>query len=405
MSDGPLFAYRALRHAGEIKHDPAQLLAIEKLQSLHNQLKTHEPDYRGKGGLAERFGLFKKNRRNVSDVPNGLYIYGDVGRGKSLLMDLFMAEAPVDRKRRVHFHAFMQEVHGQLHAWRQRTRADTAAALPLGDSRKHGDPMPALADAIADQAWLLCFDEFHVSNIADAMILGRLFEALFERGVVVVATSNWPPDDLYKDGLQRDRFVPFIDLIKQKMDVHELAGESDHRLGRMAGITVYHTPLGPAAEEAMTQTFRRLSKGAPGTPEEIAVQGRTIAVPKAADGVGWFGFEDLCAKPLGPADYLAVARSYHTVMISGIPRLTPQQRNEARRFMTLIDSLYEHKCELICSADGAPHALYAAGDGAFEFLRTISRLVEMQSKDYMALEHDPDAVRGQVRPAGTAAAD
>lgn len=403
MSDGPLFDYRARRQAGDIKHDPAQVLAVEKLQALHNQLKTHEPDYRGRGGLAARFGWFKKSRRNVSDVPNGLYLYGSVGRGKSLLMDLFMAAAPVERKRRVHFHAFMQEVHGRLHDWRQATRADTAAALPLGDPRRHGDPMPSLADAIADNAWLLCFDEFHVSNIADAMILGRLFEALFERGVVVVATSNWSPGDLYKDGLQRDRFLPFIDLIRQKMDIHELTGDSDHRLGRMAGVTVYHTPLGRPAADAMAKAFRRLAKGAPGAPERLAVQGRTLPVPKAIDGVGWFGFADLCQAALGPADYLAVARTYHTVMLSDIPRMTPAQRNEARRFMTLVDSLYEHKCELICSADSPPHQLYPAGDGAFEFLRTISRLVEMQSKDYLALDHDPDAARAPVPAGGKAA--
>ena len=382
MSDGPLFAYRILRKSGEVKHDPAQLLALEKLQTLHHQLKTHEPDYKGQGGIAARFGFGKKNRRNLSQVPNGLYLYGDVGRGKSLLMDLFIQTAPVERKRRVHFHAFMQEIHSQLHQWRQQTKAQTGAALPFGDSRKHSDPIPDLADHVADTAWLLCFDEFHVTNIADAMILGRLFEALFERGVVVVATSNWPPDDLYKDGLQHDRFLPFIALIKQKMDIHQLTGQADHRLGRPAGLPVWYTPLGEKSEEQMRLAFQHLAGGSRGEPTQITIQGRQIAIPSAASGICWFHFHDLCSAALGAVDYLTIAEQFETVLLSGIPRLTPDQCNEARRFMILIDTLYEQRRALVCSAAAAPHALYTAGDGAFEFLRTISRLVEMQSSDY-----------------------
>jgi cell division protein ZapE len=377
MPNGPLSLYRSRRGTGTLKADAAQEYAAERLQSLFQALREYKPAM-GRVGWRARFGL----TRRPDPAPQGLYIYGDVGRGKSMLMDLFYETAPVENKRRVHFHAFMIEVHERLHQHRQ------AAKEADGGGKKNGDEsIPDLARAIADEAWLLCFDEFHVTDIADAMILGRLFTALFDLGVVVVATSNWPPDDLYKDGLQRDLFLPFIRLLKEKVDIVELSGPTDYRRDRLKGSQVYYCPHGPATERALHDLFNTMTEGSLSTHCSLTAQGRKVDVPKAARGVAWFSFHELCARPLGAGDYLAIATHFHTVIIDHVPKLKETQRNEAKRFMTLIDALYEHKVKTIISAQCAPEGIYNEGLHAFEFQRTVSRLMEMQAEDYLEADH------------------
>jgi len=371
MTEGPLAEYRSRLAAGSLKHDEAQAMAVEKLQSLHHAVANYRPAS-GQSGWRARFGF--AFRRDEVDPPQGLYIYGEVGRGKSMLMDMFFASTTVQAKKRVHFHEFMRDIHAEIHRWRQ-TRNGEA------------DPIPRLARDIAASAWLLCLDELQVHDIADAMILGRLFEALLEAGVVIVATSNRAPDDLYKDGLQRERFLPFIALLKQRLDLLALDSEQDYRLGRKRGMRVFHTPLGPEATGQLDACFTRLTDGHPPHADKVTVHGREIPVPATSDGVARFSFEELCARPLGPSDYLAIATHYHTLVIDGIPSLGPENRNEAKRFVTLIDALYEHKVTLICSAAAAPQSLYPTGEGAFEFQRTVSRLMEMQAEDYLARRH------------------
>ncbi|MCW5731165.1 MAG: AFG1 family ATPase [Alphaproteobacteria bacterium] len=374
-SEGPLFELRRLRREGRLRTDPVQELAAEKLQTLHNQLVGYNPR-RQEGGW---MSLFARAHRAEAEAPQGIYIYGDVGRGKSMLMDLFFATAPVEAKRRVHFHAFMQEVHAEIHRWRQSDPRE----------REGDDPIPPLAKRIAKAAWLLCFDEFQVNDVADAMILGRLFEKLFKRGVVVVATSNRHPDDLYKGGLNRPLFLPFIAMFKQKLDLLALEGDTDYRLARLKGQPVYHSPLDESAAARLEQAFADLTDGEAGLPATIAVQGRELRIARQARGVAFTSFRELCEAALGPADYLALAHRFHSLILSGIPRLGPEKRNEAKRFVTLIDALYEGKVKLVCSAAAEPGALYPEGDGAFEFQRTVSRLMEMQSAEYLALAHDP----------------
>lgn len=377
MSDSPLALYRARRAAGELRYDPDQELAVEKLEALSHALTGYKPGAVSDGGWRARLGL---TRRQSEPAPQGLYMYGGVGRGKSMLMDLFFLTVPVAKKRRVHFHAFMLEVHGNLHARRIDRRSGT-------ELKSVDDALPTLARNIAADTTVLCFDEFHVTDIADAMILGRLFTVLFELGVVVVATSNWAPDMLYKDGLQRERFLPFIGLMKQKLDVLALDGTVDYRLDRLKGVDVFHSPLGAESSRKMEESFHHLTEGAMVEPAHLLTQGRRVDVPRAARGVAWIDFWEMCAKPLGAADYLAIAVHFHTVFIDRVPVMKPEQRNECRRFTNLIDALYEHRCNVVIAADGPPTALYCEGHHAFEFERTVSRLMEMQAEDYRLQPH------------------
>ncbi|MBE9552457.1 MAG: AFG1 family ATPase [Proteobacteria bacterium] len=367
MLEGPLNSYREKLQSGELKPDPVQALTIEKLQSLHMALKSYEAS-NGVGGWKERFGL----ARRKENPPQGLYLFGGVGRGKTLLMDLFFRTAPVERKRRIHFHDFMQQVHARLNEYRKWKGRDN-------------DPIPPIARQFAAEATLLCFDELQVLDIADAMIIGRFFQTLFDEGVVIVATSNRPPNDLYKDGLQRAQFLPFIDLLEEKLDPLMLDGPIDYRLESIRKAGVYFSPADDHSKSEMAKLFERLTNEADELDAPVFVKGRQIQMPMAADGVALVGFNEICGQPLGPADYLAISGRYHTVMIHSIPRMGPNNRNEARRFITLVDALYEQKSKLICSADAPPEQLYVDGDGAFEFERTASRLIEMQSEDYLAI--------------------
>ncbi len=382
MSDGPIAQYRARLKAGDIRRDPAQELAAEKLESLHKALVGYEPAT-GSVGWKERFGLSRRRE----EPPQGLYIYGGVGRGKSMLMDIFFRSAPVARKRRVHFHAFMQEVHAALNQARRSEAEKTLKGRPRGKDRSRDDLVQGVARRMARDAWLLCFDELQVLDIADAMILGRLFRGFFEAGVVVVATSNRPPRDLYKDGLQRELFLPFIDLLTRKFDVLQLDSGIDYRLESMRSMNVFMTPLGADTEARLRAYFARLTHGADVRPDTLLVNGRKLQIPMASDDIAFAGFQELCEQPLGPADYLAIATKYDVLFLSRVPEMKPEKRNEAKRFVTLIDALYEHRVKLICSAERRPEDLYPSGQGAFEFERTVSRLHEMQSEAYMGKQH------------------
>ncbi len=371
MTQGPIFKYRELVAAGEIKPDPAQELAAERMQSLHNALLRYTPKS-GKKGWMQRFGL----KSDAGDPPPlGIYLYGGVGRGKSMLMDLLFQTIPIKAKDRVHFHSFMRDIHAEIHRMRQ---------LPGDDA---GDPIPGIADGIADNTTLLCFDEMEVRDIADAMIVGRLFQKLFERGVVIVTTSNRHPDDLYKDGLQREKFLPFIALMKTKLDVLALESLQDYRLGRLMGSPVYYTPLSAVSDKALDEAWVRLTDNAPPKPDHLTVNGRRVEVPAAAHQVARFAFSDLCEKALGPTDYLAIAAQFSTIIMSGIPQMNEEKKDAARRFVTLIDALYEHRTVLVCAAAVPPTELYKGQEGSFEFHRTASRLIEMQAVDYIKQRH------------------
>src|SRR5471030_1575271 len=372
---GPAANLAARRVAGQVHSDPVQEKVVARLQAVYDRLKAAGQP--AKPGLLSWLGLGPAAKPAAG--PHGLYIWGPVGRGKSMLMDLFFADAPVEKKRRVHFHEFMLEVHERLHTRREELAAKGAPP--------EADTIVPIAKAIASETRLLCFDEFQVTNIADAMILGRLFETLFDEGLTVIATSNRAPDDLYKDGLQRDRFLPFIELMKQRLEILELGGAQDYRMGRLRDPDLYLTPLGAGASQKLDEAFRALTNGADGDPRVLRTQGRDVEVPRAAPGVAMAEFVDWCGKPMGAADFLCIADHFHTVILAEIPRMGPDNRDQAVRFITLIDSFYERKVKFICSAAASPDKLYVEGDGAFEFQRTVSRLMEMQSPEYLALDH------------------
>lgn len=375
-SKGPLPAWRARVDAGLIRHDSAQEAAAERLQSLWRALAGYDPEpARPNGSLLARLGFLRRRVEEDSRAPNGLYIVGPVGTGKSMLMDLFFAGVRVRRKRRTHFHLFMQDVHTRIHAWRSEGQHEDV------------DPIPPLADALAQEAALLCFDELQVHDIVDAMILGRLFQALFARGMVVVATSNTLPDDLYAEGLQRETFLPFIALIKERLDLLVLDGGQDFRRGRLVGMRTWHVPADARARRALDTAFAELTAGAKVGPINLMVMGRTFRVPLAGAGVARFDFATLCGSALGPGDYLALAGHFHTLVLDGVPVLTPDNYDKAKRFITLVDTLYEHRAKLIASADAEPDQLYREGDNAESFLRTASRLMEMQAADYLAVPY------------------
>ena len=355
-------AYNRLVKANELKPDPAQAKAAEALDRLANPPKS----------------LFARMFGPDSDGPEGVYLWGGVGRGKSMLMDLAFAHLELHPKRRVHFHEFMLDTHQRL----RRARAS-----------EEGDPIEPVAEEIAGEARLLCFDEMQVTNPADAMIPSRLFTKLLAEGVKVVTTSNRPPRDLYKDGLNRELFLPFIQLIERRMLVVSVDGPTDYRLDRLEGVEVWHVPNGPEATAALSRAFFQLTDypvedRAKVPAEELDVGGgRTLHVPKSLKGVAVFSFRRLCGEPRGAADYLAIARRYHTVIVVGIPVMGRDRRNEAARFVTLIDGLYEHKVKLLAAADAEPAGLYPEGDGSFEFQRTVSRIEEMRSAEYLAEGH------------------
>ena len=359
---------------GEIESDPAQIEAVKKLGALCVAL-GETPKARKSRALGWLFGA-----RKAPEPPRGLYIWGSVGRGKTMLMDLFFETVEVRRKRRAHFHSFMADVHVRIHEWRRKIKAGEV---------KGDDPIAPVAADLAEEAWLLCFDEFAVTDIADAMILGRLFQALFAKGVVVVATSNVEPGDLYRDGLNRALFLPFIDMIRQRMEVTKLEARTDFRLEKLSGSEVWFTPLGEEATAHLQKLFQTLSGVARGAPTTVRVFGRDVPIPEAANNIARVRYEDLCDRPLGSSDFVEIARVFHTIVMDGVPVLDPAKKNEVKRFIVLIDALYDHRVKLVAAAAAPPQALYAGTEGheAFEFDRTVSRLIEMQSTEYLALPH------------------
>ena len=390
--DGPEAEYQVLMAEGELKPDPDQARVVSELERLHQELKNYpEIGTRSIGLLSNRrwsvrlIGWLQKKKK----PPRGIYLYGGVGRGKSMLMDLFFSVAPLKSKRRVHFHEFMLDIHARL---------EVLHGLSTKERSKRGwgtddeDPIPAVARQIARETTLLCFDELQITDIADAMVLARLFKALFDQGVVVVATSNRPPDDLYKNGLNRQRFLPFIDQLKETLEIAPLDGPTDYRYDRLKGVETYYSPVNEETTNKLSEAFFRLTdrdiKDRAKVPStELNVQGRILFVPKSARGVAVFSFKRLCANPLGSADYLAIARAYHTVIMVAIPQFGKDNRDQATRFVTLIDALYEHSVKFLCSAAVPPQSLYETGGSSFEFERTVSRLMEMQSEDYLLRGH------------------
>jgi cell division protein ZapE len=373
MVEGPLPAYQMRVDEALIFPDPAQLAAAESLQRIHDALLSPTESAAGRGGLLKSL-LGGKAGGGATSAIKGAYLYGPPGRGKTMLLDLLFRHTSMAEKRRVHFHAFMLEVHERIHRLRM-----------IDASEAKGTSVDQVAQEMARDLRLLCFDEFHVTDVADAMILARLLQALMEAGVVLVMTSNFAPDELYKDGIQRDRFEACIALIKERLDVLSVAGERDHRLGRLRGLSSYHSPLGLEADRAMRESFAWLTDSARVKAETVPIKGRMIEVPRVAKGVAWFTFDELCARPLGAADYLALAIQFHTICVSDVPLLGEENRNEAKRFMIFVDAMYDNKTKLVMSAAAPPDTLYTHGAVAFEFERTASRLYEMQAESYWAL--------------------
>ena len=365
--------YAARVAAGEIEPDPGQLHAIGRLARLERELADYRPP-------AKSAALGWLMARRPADAPRGVYLFGDVGRGKTMLMDLFFEVAPAAKKRRAHFHEFMADVHVRIR--------DIRHALKYGEV-SNGDPIAIVARAITGKVSLLCFDEFLVTDIADAMIIGRLFEKLFEQGVMLVATSNVPPAELYKDGLNRSLFVPFIRLLEERVEVVPLEARTDFRLEKLRDVASWHVPANETARTAIDRAWRRLAGPEGGAPLDLPHLGRAIHVPRAGGGAARFIFRDLCEMPLGASDFVAVARAFHTVIVENIPVIAAERRNEAKRFILLVDTLYDSAVKLIASATAEPDLLYAGTEGfeAFEFRRTASRLHEMRSAAYLALPH------------------
>lgn len=367
---------------GMLREDAAQIGAAHKLDGLLANLVDYTP----------KRGLFSKTRPS----PKGLYMWGGVGRGKSMIMDVFYDLVPTPKKQRVHFHAFMQSIHRDINLWRKLTQRQRRAR-PNHVRGAGDDPIAPTAKAIALQTDVLCFDEFHVTDITDAMILSRLFTALFERGVVVVATSNRAPGALYKDGLNRSLFLPFIELLSEKLDVFAFEGDVDHRLRKLKRAPVYYAPLDKAAATGIEQAWQRLIRPAKPHTVTLHIQGREVSL-LAVSSTARASFDDLCGQALGAADYLEIARNFTALVLENVPQMGPENRNEAKRFVTLVDALYEAKTKLILSADAPPETLYVGGDGAFEFERTVSRLIEMQSLDYLGASHETIGVEAEETP-------
>jgi len=363
-----LIRYQSQVESGELDKDHDQERIAEHLSTLCDQLK----DYTGPPGFFSRLAGARPS------ALKGAYIYGGVGRGKSMLMDLFFEVLECRHKARVHFHEFMGDVHGAIHEWRQQHKAHEV---------KGDDPIAPVAEKIALNAKVLCFDEFIVNDITDAMILGRLFSALFEKGVIVVATSNRAPDTLYENGLNRALFLPFIEVLKQRLEILHLDHGVDYRLMHFEGLTTYYTPLGRGADDNIERAWQQLTGNAAGERQVMKILGRELDIPLAAHGVARFDFSDLCEQPLGTPDYLKLARTFHTVILENIPQLSAESRNEARRFINLVDTFYDNGVKLVVSAAASPDHIYIKGRERFEFDRTVSRLLEMQSLSYLGLRH------------------
>ncbi|MBA8836849.1 cell division protein ZapE [Ochrobactrum sp. RH2CCR150] len=364
--------YDAMVASGDVEADPAQLDLTSRYDRLIEEICTKRLS-RKSSALGWLFG----KRKQAQEIVKGLYVHGEVGRGKTMLMDMFFSLLPVERKRRAHFNDFMADVHDRINAHRQ--------ALKRGET-KQDDPIPPVADALSAQAWVLCFDEFTVTDIADAMILSRLFSALFARGVVLIATSNVAPDNLYRDGLNRQLFLPFVDILKKHVDVINLDSRTDYRLEKLDRQPVYLSPLGGETEKRMDAAWTAQKDGVEEKPDTIRIKGRDIEVPRSIPGTARFSFEELCSRPLGAADYLAIVGRYSTLFIDNVPMLDLSRRNEAKRFILLVDVLYDHHARVFITAEAQPEKLYVAKSGteAFEFDRTASRLFEMQSAEYLS---------------------